>query len=233
MGLFDLFKKKETKKETITDFNPLNGDNLVNYIRSNLKKPTDENVLKVLEQVTKPDDDLEHLTPDGELPWMWHSVNKEILEQLNTEYSYFLNLWLDARKKSPKEQYSALKSFVIYLEDVQKLCKQKGECFEFYFNEVLTAPGYLEARKEELHELTVNLDELQQNYYKKTTLLSVLDNEIIQKLQDNDGILQADFIKLFDECVHNEVSSKLYFMAKSGELKRTKAGRSYILNYLN
>ena len=150
MGLFDLFKKKETKKENITDFNPLNGDSLVNYIRSNLKKPTDENVLKVLEQVTEPDDDLEHLTPDGELPWMWYSVNKELLEKLNTEHSYFLNLWLDARNKSPRELYSALKSFVMYLEDVQKLCKQKDECFEFWFRHILTAEGYTEKRKEDL-----------------------------------------------------------------------------------
>ena len=232
MSLFDLFKKKKTKKENVSDFNPLNGDSLINYIRSNLKKPTDENVLKVLDRINKPDDDLEHLTPDGDFPWGWHTHNKDFTEKISNEFSRFLNLWLDAKQKSPRELHSALNSFILYLEDVQKLCKQKGECFEFWFNRILTAPGYLEARKEELRELTDNLDELQQNYYKKTTLLSVLDNEIIQKLQENDGILQADFIKLFDECVHNEVSSKLYFMAKSGELKRTKSGRSYILNYL-
>lgn len=231
MGLFDLFKKKETKKDSISNFDPLNGNSIVDYIRSNLENPTDENVLKALDRITKPDEDLEHLTPDGELPWMWHSVNKDILEKLQTEYTYFLNMWLDSRDKSPKELYSALKSFVMYLDDLKKLCKQKGECFEFWFNEIIATPDYIEKRKEELKELTDNFEELQQNYYKKTTLLSVLDKEIIKKLQENDGILQSDFIKMFDECVKNEVSSKLYYMAKSGEVERIKSGRSYILHY--
>lgn len=233
MGLFDLFKKKKTKKDNVSNLDPLSGNSIVDYIRSNLKKPTDKNVLKVLNKLAEPDEDQEHLTPDGELPWGWHTHNKEFTYRIGNEYSYFLNLWLDAKQKSPKELYSALKSFVIYLEDVQKLCKQKGECFEFWFNEVLTAPGYLEARKEELQYLTENFDALQRNYEKKSTLLRVLDKDIIKKLQENDGILQSDFIKMFDKCVKNEVSSKLYFMERSGKLERVKSGRSYTLHYKN
>lgn len=202
MGLFDLFKKREA--------------NSCNQSYANIIREYSSS---------------ERLTPEGELPFGWYVRNKEFTYRIDNEFSYFLDLWLDARKKSPRELYSALKSFVMYLDDLENLCKQKGECFELWFYQTLASPDYIEKRKEELHELTVNLDKLQQNYYKKTTLLSVLDNEIIQKLQENDGILQADFIKLFDECVHNEVSSKLYFMAKSGELERIKSGRSYILHY--
>jgi hypothetical protein len=101
---------------------------------------------------------LDSLTPDGELPWGWITRNKEFCDKINGEYSYFLNAWLQARSKSPMEQYSALKSFVAYLEDVEKLCKSKGECFEFWFHEILTGKGYVEKRKKELEELTRKLN---------------------------------------------------------------------------
>lgn len=122
----------------------------------NKKKNEKDIFLKVVEKVAQPDDDLVHLTPEGELPWGWHSHNKEFTEKTNKEYSHFLNMWLDSRTKSPKEQYEALKSFVLYLEDLEKLCISKGECFEFWFYEILTSKGYIEARKAELSELQTN-----------------------------------------------------------------------------
>ena len=100
---------------------------------------------------------IDRLTPDGELPWGWVTRNKEFCDKINGEYSYFLNAWLQARSKSQKEQYSALKSFVVYLEDAEKLCKSKGECFDFWFHEILTGKGYVEKRKKELAELTAKL----------------------------------------------------------------------------
>lgn len=93
---------------------------------------------------------LEHLDENGELPFGWVYRNKDFVNKINAEYSRFLNVWLESRSKSPKEQYAALKSFVIYLEDVEKLCKSKGECFEFWFYEILITPDYIQKRKEEL-----------------------------------------------------------------------------------
>ena len=97
--------------------------------------------------------DFEHLTKEGELPFGWIYRNKAFVDPINTEYSHFLTMWIDSAKKAPKEQYAALKSFVLYLEDVEKLCKSKGECFEFWFNEILVSQGYLDERKKELEEL--------------------------------------------------------------------------------
>lgn len=94
----------------------------------------------------------EHLE-NGELPWGWVTRNKEFCDGINCEYSHFLNAWVQSRNKTPTEHYSALKSFVIYLEDVEKLCKSKGECFDFWFHEILTSKGYMEKRKTELEEL--------------------------------------------------------------------------------
>lgn len=174
---------------------------------------------------------LDRLTEDGELPWGWHTHTKEFTNKINNEYSYFLNMWLESRSKSPLDQYSALKSFVLYLEDAEKLCKAKGECFEFWFYNVLTSPDYIQKRKSELEELTANLDELQSNFIKRNEELSGLDERIIKMLIDNPGILQSEFIKMFDSLIQNDVREKLYFMEKSGKLERTKSGRSYILHY--
>ena len=231
MGLFDILKKNKKENAEKGDFDILSGSGMLEYIRSNLKNPSDENVLKVLDNLSKPDDDLEHLTADGELPWGWHSYNRHITDNINGEYSYFLNTWLDARKKSPKELYSALKSFVLFLEDVEKLCKSKGECFEFWYYKVLTSPDYLQKRKEELYSLEANLDQLQNEYNVKQQNLIGLEAKVIQKLIENDGILQTDFVKLFHPSVKNEITEKLYYLDKAGKLVRQKSGRSYILHF--
>ena len=99
----------------------------------------------------------DRLTPEGELPWGWVTKNKDFCDKIKGGFSYFLNMWLDARKKSPKEQYQALKAFVVYLEDVERRCKSEGECFEFWFREILTSKDYVEKRKKELEELTAKL----------------------------------------------------------------------------
>ena len=173
----------------------------------------------------------DRLTVDGELPFGWIYQNREFTDKIQSEYSYFLNMWLDSKNKSPKEQYNALKSYAMYIEDVEKLCKSKGECFEFWFREILTYKGCSEKIRNELEELTANLDELQMNYDKRNNLLSDLDNRIIEILIDNPGVLQSDFVKMFDPLVHNDVREKLYFWEKAGKLERTKAGRSYVLHY--
>lgn len=210
MGFFDFLKKKSVQKE-----------------KTDLEKPSSENLLKVLEIIAKPDDDLDHLTKDGELPWGWHSHNKAFTDKINTEYSYFLNMWLDARNKTPKEQYQALKSFVLYLDDAGELCKSKGECFEFWFYEILTSKDYIEKRKKELTVLINNFDRLQEIHEK----LDKLKPAVVILLKENDGILQSEFKKLFDAPFQSAVSDILYEMSKSGELERIKSGKSYILHY--
>ena len=101
----------------------------------------------------------EHLTPEGELPWGWVSRNKDFTERIQSEFSYFLNMWINTRGKNvdPIAKYEALKSFVLYLEDVEKLCISQGECFEFWFYEILASKDYIQKRKNELDELISNL----------------------------------------------------------------------------
>lgn len=173
----------------------------------------------------------ERLTPEGELPWGWVTRNKEFCDRIQGEFLYFLHTWLEAKNKAPMERYSALKSFVVYLEDVEMLCKSKDECFEFWFREILTGKDYVEIRKKELEELTANLDKLQADYNKRNNELSDLDNRIINMLICNPGILQSEFVKRFDPLIQNDVREKLYSLEKAGKLEKTKSGRSYTLHY--
>ena len=225
MGFLDLFKRKRIEKKK--DFNVLSSGGMVEYIQSNLKEPTNENVLKVVEKVAKPENDLEHLTSEGELPWGWHSHNKEFTNKVDKEYSHFLDMWLDSRNKSPKKQFESLKSFVLYLEKLEKLCVSKGECYEFYFYELIASKDYIQKRKEELEYLTEHFDYLQDIYNKKQNLKPI----IIELLKKNDGILQSEFKKMFEEPLHSEVSNILYEMHQNGEIEKVKSGRSYILHY--
>lgn len=207
MGIFDFLKKNKKENGNTTHFDIIvkTGD-----------KPT-----------SKPDVDFEHLTDEGELPWGWIHHNKEFTDRISSEYSYFLNLWLDARKKSPRELYPALKSFVIYLEDAEKLCVPMGECFEVWFYGLIASKDYIDKRKNELNELTENLEELQQIYEKKQLLLQ----SVVNLLKANDGILQSDFKYLFDEPFQNDVTNILYHLHKEGKLERIKEGRTYILHF--
>lgn len=111
---------------------------------------------QLINTTAKPEE-LEHLTAEGELPWGWHYRHKEFIEKIQKEYSCFLDIWLDSRSKSSKELYSALKSFVIYLEDLESLCISKGECYELWFYEILASKNYIEARKAELLSLEIQL----------------------------------------------------------------------------
>lgn len=184
-------------------------------------------------------DNLEHLTKEGELPFGWIYRNKEFTDKIQNEYSYFLNMWIDSRNKSPKEKYQALKSFVLYLEDVEKLCKSKGECFEFWFYEVLTSRDYVPKRKEELKDLVANMDSLQKEYElnlwkekEKQKKIIEMKSKVIVLLKENDGILQSDFWKLFDDEICRMAATDIvYTLTKEGKIERIKSGRSYTLRY--
>ena len=83
MGLFDFLKKYKNGNVDITKFD---------IVVKTGAKPT-----------SKPSVDMEHLADDGGLPWGWILHNNEFTGKIGCEYTHFLNSWLDARKKSPKE----------------------------------------------------------------------------------------------------------------------------------
>ena len=187
-----------------------------------VKKETNKNVNSFGEPIDR-------LTPDGELPWGWIYANKDFTDKTQSEYRYFMKNWIESRNKSPKEQYAALKSFVMYINDLKALCQSKGECFVEWFK-LLADDDYITTRENELKELETNFDKLETEYREKEKLLKTLEADIADKLSKNEGILQSDFVKLFDPIIQNEVKESLYYMSQSEIIKREKHGRSYILS---
>jgi hypothetical protein len=228
MGLFDFLKKAggSSGQKNQDKFKIVFTETIINGKRSKL------------DHVELPTD-LEHLTKDGDLPFGWVSRNKEFTDKIQSEYSYLLNLWLDNRSKSPWELYGALKSFIMYLEDVEKLCKSKGECFEFWFYAIIASADYIDKRNEELKYLVENMDSLQKEYEmnswkekEKQKKIIEIKPSVILLLKENDGILQSDFWKLFDDEICRMAASDIvYTLIKEGKIERTKSGRSYILHY--
>lgn len=196
-------------------------------------KKRKDNVVDDAYKNLKPDADQEHLTPEGHLPCGWHSINKQFTDKIQSEYSYFLNSLIDSKDKSPKEKYSALKSYVLYMNDAKALCYSKNECFAYWFDGCIASDDYIEQCKAELSELESNLDSLQKDWNTRKNELNGIDDKIKQLISENEGILQSDFVKMFDSTIQNDVKEKLYFMEKDGQIQRTKSGRSYILHTKN
>ena len=225
MGFFDFLKTKKTVEPKIT---------------ISFTETIDGKVCELTEQDnTEPLTDFEHLSPDGGLPWGWISRNKDFIDKVETEYNYFWEMWFKASNSSPRELYQALKSFVLYLEDIEKICKKKGECFTFWLYEILTSYDYLSKRKEELEELTANMDILQKEYEKRRyqeeqnqIKIAQMKPDVILLLKENDGILHSDFWKLFDDEIDRDAATDIvYNLLKEGKIERTKSGRSFILHY--
>ena len=229
MALFGLFGNKKKEKKQDKNHDILSSEGLIDFVKSNLDDPSEENVLKAVQSIAKPADDLEHLDPDGGLPWGWHTANKWFIDKNRAEYNSFFQKWLGSRNADPLTQYAETKSFVLYMRDVKNLCASKGECFVYWRDELFT-DEYLETRTKEMKHLETNIDQLQTEYNRKKTELKNLDERVENTLAEHDGILQSDFIKLFDSTVHAEVRDILYHMTQAGHLERVKSGRSYILH---
>lgn len=198
MGLFGLFgKKKKAKKKTIKK----------QSVRS------------------QPNVRMDRLTPDGLLPKGWRQANKKFTDSVIAEYKYFSDCYFDSKRKSPKEQYAALKSLVMYMRDIKRVCAKKGECFSYWLGEVFSDIE-MNQYTEKLSYIEKNIRELDGQYKMSVTVIDKLP-DIIKK---NPGILQTDVYKMFPPEYKNIISNELYSMDRSGKITRTKSGRSYTLH---
>lgn len=131
MGFFDLFKRKEAEKEK--DFNVLSGSGMVDYIRSNLKEPTDENVLKVLEKVAQPDADQDHLNSEGKLPWGWHTQNLPIVKPYEDK---IVEIAVGLKGLKGIERIAQLEKLISFYNEYKCFCYGKNECYRKYFSDM-------------------------------------------------------------------------------------------------
>lgn len=200
MGLFGLFTKKK-----------------------HVNKADSNSVTNVLGQR------LDRLTADGDLPYGWVSANIEFTDKIQGEYKYFLAKWLDSRQKSPKEKYAALKSFLIYMDDVKKLCASKGECFDFWRERILLSDKEIKELTAELEHIKEHYDDLTDEYQREQYIKHCILPEIPKIIKKNPGILQTDIYKMYPVDCKNAISFELYAMSKNGKIIREKSGRTYSL----
>ena len=176
---------------------------------------------------------LEKLDKDGNLPWGWYAAHREFTAEREAEFHYFLDNYIKARSGAPLEKYGALKSLVMYLVDSKSKCESMGECYARWFEGAIAGNEYIDKLKAELAELESNLHRTQTDWEKRQNTLEGLEEKVWQTIKDNDGILQADLVKMFDECVKHDISALLYHWDKEGAIERVKSGRSYALHIKN
>lgn len=83
---------------------------------------------------------MDRLTSKGDLPYGWAYANRDFTEKIEKEYNQFTDAYYKSKKNGMLKEYAALKSLIIYMEDVRELCKRKGECFEYWASCIVARP---------------------------------------------------------------------------------------------
>lgn len=156
MGLLDLFKKKDNSRQQkevdFKDINPLDVNSIIDVYKAKKPNATEADVLNFVKQLAEPEENQNHLTDDGDLPWGWHTVHAKEVGKISGEYRKKWKIWYDSREKSPAEYLPALEQFVNCMISIKKQCAAKGECFNYWRDELFT-DDYLKKRTDELDAL--------------------------------------------------------------------------------
>ena len=170
-------------------------------------------------------EDLDHLTPEGELPWGWYYANKDFAEKLENEYRHFSNAMIDSRKDGVLAEYAAIKSMVVFMEDAKALCASKGECFVKWSSIAVACPETLESYKERLKSLDENMDVL----LRQERILKQLGDDLLQIINEKPGVIQSQLYNRFDDSMKFHISNELYQLEAHDMIVREKSGKSYKL----
>lgn len=100
---------------------------------------------------------MDRLTRKGDLPYGWAYANREFTERIEKESKFFFDAYYTSKRKGMLQEYAALKSLIIYIEDVTKLCKRKGECFVYWSSHMVANSKQLAEYKARLKRLEVKI----------------------------------------------------------------------------
>lgn len=173
-------------------------------------------------QVTYKNPEEERMFPSG-----FFYENKHFLKEIEDHFHYFQNEYISAKKQEKGIQAvrAALKSFIVYMEDVERICASKGEPFIKWSKLKICNEDSMESYRNDLKKIEDNLEEL----IAKENLVKWLKPELLKIVQEEPGIYQPDIYKRFDASLKPEVSNQLYLLYAKGLIKREKSGRSYKL----
>lgn len=181
---------------------------------------------KKAESIT-PKQIIENHTEERMFPSGWYYENRQFIKEIENLYDYFLNEYISAKKqeKGIRAVRSALKSFIVYMEDVERICASKGEYFVEWSKLSICNETSMESYRNDLKKIEDNLEEL----IEKENLIKWLKPELLKIVQEEPGIYQPDIYKRFDATLKPEVSNQLYLLYAKGLITREKSGRSYKL----
>ena len=184
-------------------------------------------VFRNKKEILVPGQRLDKLDENGQIPYGWHYANRDFTREIKDQHDYFLNEYINAKKqeKGIRAVRDALKSFVVYMEDVERICASKGECFVEWSKLQVCNPYAMEDYKNKLKDIEDNLDAL----IEKEKLEKWLKQELLSMIQEEPGVIQSDLYKRFDIKLKPEVSNQLYLLYTKGLITREKSGRSYKL----
>ncbi len=98
---------------------------------------------------------LDRLTPEGELPFGWTAYNQAVVKKMDDDWLLF-RLRID-NAKEPLEKRTAMKSFLLFLEDGKKHYYGINECAGKYFEYYICNTPYTATVKNRLKELEKQL----------------------------------------------------------------------------
>lgn len=222
MGLFDLFRKKKLpqKEETTTEIDLFSGKGLIDFVKSNLDNPTEENVLKAVQEIAKPDADQEHLTSEGELPWGWLSRNVPLCQPYEDK---IIQAAVDLKNFKGMDRIPQLEKIIKLYNKYKNFCYGKNECYIKYFSD--SWEHCHNSRCDDFEYITPYVEELNR--------LKGLDVKAWNLLADNDGISRPDYLRMFDESTKDDVLYLLEVWEKEEKVEKEKKGRSYVLHIRN
>lgn len=234
MGLFDIFRKNSqpsTRMES-EEFNPLDVNSVIGYIKTNKPDATPQDVANIFSKLAEPEEDQDHLTPEGDLPWGWITVHKKEIEKYKTQYNKAWSEWFDKRSASPRERMVALESFVACMVKIKRQLEKRGECYN-YWRDTLFDDNFLDRWSKELDDIKANINSLQHEYETKQAferdILPTLEKQLLEIIKESPGVLQKDIYKRFDPIAKSYISEKLYYAEKTKLIRREKSGNTYKL----
>lgn len=224
-------KDSATFEET-AKFNPLSIDSVIGYIKTQNPESSAQDVANIITKLSEPKEDQDHLTPEGDLPWGWRTAHEKETKRYEAKYKKMWSAWYESRYSSPNTQLEALEAFVSYMVRTKKLFEKKGECFNYWRDDLFT-DDYLEKLSKELDDLKANIEKLNAEYEAKQEfeihVLPTLRENLVEIIRENPGILQKDIYKLFDPIAKAYIQEQLYSASKSNQIEREKSGNTYKL----
>lgn len=188
--------------------------------------------------ITKPtlNSPLNKLDENGELPFDWLTANKGFIYSHDNKLNE-LHISCHESGISLDEEIKRIKAFISYYYEYKSECERLGECYYKYFedmhmkchNSKNSCFESVTPKEERLDYIEKNYDRLKQLEIEKDKL----PKTVLEKISNDDGVLQSELIKSYDEELQPSVRNLLYQLNNENIIRKEKSGRSYKLYIVN